>query len=55
MPNIIFVSHDVEDAARSADRICFLRAGSGVEQATARALLDNPASELSKWLEGEQD
>jgi molybdate transport system ATP-binding protein len=49
---ILFVSHDVEDAARSADRICFLRGGASVEQGPARALLDDAGSEVSRWLGG---
>ena len=47
---IIFVSHDVEDAARSADRICYLRTGTSVEEGPTRSLLDNPSSQLSRWL-----
>lgn len=52
---IIFVSHDVEDAARSADRICFLRGGASVERGPTQAILGNPASELARWLGGEQE
>ncbi|MCX7283534.1 MAG: ATP-binding cassette domain-containing protein [Novosphingobium sp.] len=49
---IIFVSHDVDDAARSADRVCFLRDGVSVEQGPTRAILDDPGSALVRWLEG---
>lgn len=53
---IIFVSHDVADAARSADRICYLRGGTSVEQGPTRLILDDPDSELARWLgdDGEQ-
>lgn len=47
---MIIVSHDVEDAARSADRICFLSAGRSVESGPIRGVLDDPASKLSRWL-----
>lgn len=47
---MIFVSHDVEDAARSADRLCLLIAGTTVETGPPRTLLDDPASQLALWL-----
>lgn len=46
---IVIVSHDVEDAARSADRICFLRGGTSVEQGAASAMLGRD-TELTRWL-----
>jgi molybdate transport system ATP-binding protein len=46
---IVFVSHDVEDAARSADRICFLRGGASIEQGPVGEMLDQ-GTELAKWL-----
>ncbi|HQS68674.1 MAG: ABC transporter [Novosphingobium sp. 28-62-57] len=49
---IIFVSHDIEDAAHSADRICFLQNGVSVEQGATRAILDDPGSALARWLNG---
>ncbi len=51
---IIIVSHDVEDAARSADRICYLRGGASIEQGLTRMILDDPGSELAKWLGGKE-
>lgn len=50
---IIFVSHDVEDAARYADQICFMSEGGTVEQGAARPTLDNPESRLAQWLASE--
>ncbi len=49
---IIFVSHDVEDAGRSADRICFLQNGAVIEEGATRAILDDPTSALVQWLNG---
>ena len=49
---IVFVSHDVEDAARSADRICFLRNGASLEHGRTRDILGDPESEIAKWLGG---
>ncbi|EIZ79656.1 ABC transporter-like protein [Novosphingobium sp. Rr 2-17] len=50
---IIFVSHDVEDAARCADQVCFISGGRTVEQGETRSILDNPESQLSLWLANE--
>jgi len=47
---IIVVSHDVEDAARSADQLCFIQDGSSVEIGPTRALLNEPSSHIAKWL-----
>lgn len=47
---IIFVSHDVEDAARAADQVCFLQAGKSLEAGPTREILDDPASHLAQWL-----
>jgi molybdate transport system ATP-binding protein len=49
---LVFVSHDVEDAARSADRICFLRNGASLEQGRTRDILGDPESEVARWLGG---
>lgn len=49
---IVIVSHDIEDAARSASRICYLRFGQSVEQGFTRAMLNNPEGELVRWLHG---
>lgn len=47
---IVFVSHDVEDAARSADQVCFLQSGKGLDTGCTRDLLDDPTSHLARWL-----
>ena len=47
---IVFVSHDVADAARSAGSLCFLRDGASVETGPTQVLLDDPASAVSRWL-----
>lgn len=47
---IIFVSHHIEDAVRSADHVCLLKAGSTVEMGPIHAMLNDPASELARWL-----
>jgi molybdate transport system ATP-binding protein len=51
---IVFVSHDVEDAARSADRLCFLRGGASIAQGPPREMLGH-GTELARWLNGKQD
>lgn len=48
---IVFVTHDMAEAAASADLICFLEAGQSVETGPAAALLGNPDSRLNRWLE----
>lgn len=47
---IVFVSHDVDDAVRSADHLCFLSEGRSIENGPPRMLLDNPATQLARWL-----
>jgi len=47
---IILVSHDIEDAARAADQLCYITAGCTVEQGATQALLDKPDSHVSRWL-----
>lgn len=47
---IVIVSHDVEDAARSADCICFMDQGTTLECDVTAAVLGNPASRLAQWL-----
>jgi len=47
---IVFVSHDVEDAARAADQVCFLQSGKSVEAGATRAILDDAGSHLARWL-----
>ena len=47
---IVFVSHDVEDAARSADQVCFLHGGKNLEAGATREILDDAGSHLARWL-----
>ena len=47
---ILFVSHDVQDAALSADQLCFLSDGKSVESGPTHRLLDDPNSALARWL-----
>jgi len=49
---IVIVSHDVEDAAQSADRICYLDAGQSVEQGPTPAMMNDPDSAFARWLRG---
>ena len=46
---VIIVSHDVENAARSADRLCLISAGRSIETGSAKTLLGDPASLLALW------
>jgi molybdate transport system ATP-binding protein len=50
---ILLVTHDIEDAARVADDLCFVQAGRNVETGAVRALLDDPGSMLARWMAGE--
>jgi molybdate transport system ATP-binding protein len=50
---VILVTHDIEDAARVADTLCFVRAGRAVETGPTRRLLDDPGGELRRWMAGE--
>lgn len=47
---IVFVSHDVTESVRIADQVCLLRAGRTLEQGSPRALLQDPDSQLARWL-----
>lgn len=47
---MIFVSHDVEDAARAADQVCFLQNGVCLEIGPTREIIDDPRSHLANWL-----
>ena len=47
--SIIFVLHDVEDAARSADQVCLPLDGKSIEAGPTRAILDHPQSWLARW------
>ena len=48
----IIVTHDIEDAAGIAHRLCFVEAGTTIEAGAPAALLDNPDSRLRRWLDG---
>jgi len=50
---ILLVTHDIEDAARVADDLCFVQAGRNVETGAVRALLGDRASRLARWMAGE--
>ncbi|MCG3142159.1 MAG: Carnitine transport ATP-binding protein OpuCA [Anaerolineae bacterium] len=52
---ILFVTHDVEEALRLADKIVVLRAGEVVQYDTPHALLTQPANEFVRALIGADD
>lgn len=47
---IVLVTHDIDDAARIADRLCFVMAGRNVETIDSAALYANPLSQLAGWM-----
>ena len=47
---IVFVSHDVEDAAHGADQVCLVQNGRGLEAGLTQEMLGNPSSQLAQWL-----
>jgi len=49
---IITVTHDVDDALRLADNLCFIEGGRQREFGPATDLLANPLSSLRIWLDG---
>ncbi|WP_310495955.1 ATP-binding cassette domain-containing protein [Sandarakinorhabdus sp.] len=49
---ILFVTHDMAEAAASADTLCFLVDGHSIETGPAQALLANPSSRVRRWLDG---
>ncbi|MFL0415516.1 sulfate/molybdate ABC transporter ATP-binding protein [Sphingomonas sp. 179-A 2A2 NHS] len=48
---IVFVTHDIEDVAASADRVCFLRTGVVVETQLSSAIQVGGDSHLEAWLD----
>lgn len=52
---IVLVTHDVDDAARLADTLCFIEAGAQRETGPVTALLNDPASQVRCWLDGSCD
>lgn len=47
---IVLVTHDIEDAARIADRLCLVIAGRHVETIGAAELSSRPDSQLARWM-----
>jgi molybdate transport system ATP-binding protein len=47
---IVLVTHDIEDAARVADDLCFVQAGRVVESGPVASLLGNAESALARWM-----
>jgi osmoprotectant transport system ATP-binding protein len=52
---ILFVTHDVDEAFRLADRIVIMTAGKIVQAASPYQLLTNPANDFVKQLLGDRD
>jgi len=52
---ILFVTHDVDEALRLADRIIVMQAGKVVQFATPYEILTNPANDFIRQLVGERD
>jgi len=52
---ILFVTHDVDEALRLADRIIIMQAGKVVQFATPYEILTNPANDFIRQLVGERD
>jgi osmoprotectant transport system ATP-binding protein len=52
---ILFVTHDVDEALRLADRIIIMQAGQVVQFATPNEIVANPANEFIRQLDGEKD
>jgi osmoprotectant transport system ATP-binding protein len=52
---ILFVTHDVDEALRLADRIIIMQSGKVVQFATPYEILTNPANDFVRQLIGERD
>jgi glycine betaine/L-proline transport ATP binding subunit len=52
---ILFVTHDVDEALRLADRIIVMQAGKVVQFATPYEILTNPANDFVRQLVGDRD
>ncbi|WP_372339192.1 ABC transporter ATP-binding protein [Cohnella sp. WQ 127256] len=52
---ILFVTHDVNEALRLADRIIIMQAGKVVQFATPHEIVTNPANDFIRQLIGEKD
>lgn len=52
---ILFVTHDVDEAFRLADRIIIMQAGKVVQFATPQEIVMNPATDFIRQLVGERD
>jgi osmoprotectant transport system ATP-binding protein len=52
---ILFVTHDVDEALRLADRIIIMQAGKVVQFATPYEIVTNPANDFIRQLVGEKD
>lgn len=49
---IVLVTHDVNDAAHVADTLCFIQSGRQIESGPAQAIINDPDSQLRRWLDG---
>lgn len=49
---ILLVTHDVDDAVRMADTVCFIEGGQQRETGPAQTLLEDRRSKLRRWLDG---
>lgn len=51
---IVLVTHDIADAARVADDLCFMQHGRNVETGPVVDLLGRPGSLLAQWMDHEE-
>lgn len=51
---IVFVTHDMQEALKLADRVCILKAGEVVQVGTPQEIVNNPENEFVKsFIKGE--